>query len=803
MTPLPVLVGLVLMSFSLDVLKVYGMSASSAKYCNVWREIQPCSCTVRMIAKQAPIKVILCENMESFADVVRLLQDKFSPTDKISLRISLSRLEDLEYRSFKELNMTIVNLKLDNNDLRDVNPYSFSGLSQVTYLSLSDNPIPYIPTQTIEKMPQIATLDLGRLQVRSLREDDLEGFEALHTLVLPGNALQEMDTNSIPSTVKRLHLGRNKLRDLNGTLCHLTELAWLFINSNELTSLENQLPKNGQRLKMIHTSDNYIEKLPQDFKYLTSLETLFFHNNNLITLDGMLSKLRNLERVQLENNQLVMLQEDDFSGASELQSINLAFNNLTSLNNSVRPLVNLTVLNVTHNLMTTFSFEEIRGVTRLTVLDISHNQISHLTGFTTNVIDWESNLRQLRMDHNDIYSLNGSVSGFRNLVRLDVSHNKLTKIQPDDLIGLDRLNMLDISHNHLLTLEETSKTFLPALQELLASYNNLTILDKDFHGLPVLCWADLSHNHIIALGRDLVSKTHCRVHDGIHSDVWGVLKIDLQDNPILCDSALPEILSVMEINHTKITGVANCPTLSEQPVTTKRNNFLGYIGPEATSPLPIFSANLPHLSEPVNINPLYNVPYNPVPDISNQVKKSVEDETLTIHDSNDQQNQIQGDQPQSANFDVNIPSEEDIFVPIPEEYNPEIGGEITTSHRDQQPYPYQHQIFLQPTPDDDAAILNENISTKSLQFEPTTYAHYDQTIQERQINKLTSEIEELRAKLQELESENERLTHNLNQHNNLQNVDRIFGSSRPIIPLEQIPSLSTIKPPNEDFERTP
>ncbi|KAI4471706.1 leucine rich repeat [Holotrichia oblita] len=371
------------------------------------------------------------------------------------------------------------------------------------------------------------------------------------------------------------------------------------------------------------------------------------------------------------------------------------------------------------------------------------------------------------MDHNDIYSLNGSVSGFRNLVRLDVSHNKLTRIQPDDLIGLDKLNMLDISHNHLLTLEETSKTFLPALQELLASYNNLTILDKDFHGLPVLCWADLSHNQIVALGRDLVSKTHCSVHDGIHSDVWGVLKIDLQDNPILCDSALPEILSVMEINHTKITGVANCPTLSEQPVTTKRNNFLGYIGDELTSPLPpIFSANLPHLNEPVNINPLYNSPYNPVADISNQVKKSV-DETVEIHDSNSQQNQIQGDQPQPSGYDVNVAPEEN-----------------------QQPLPYRHQIYLESIQNDE---LNENIST----------GHYDQTVQERKISRLTSEIEELRAKLQELESENERLTQDLNQHNTVQNVDRIFGNSRPIVPLEQIPSLSTIKPSNEDFERMP
>lgn len=69
------------------------------------------------------------------------------------------------------------------------------------------------------------------------------------------------------------------------------------------------------------------------------------------------------------------------------------------------------------------------------------------------------------MDHNEIYSLNGSVSGFRNLVRLDVSYNRLTKILPDDLIGLDRLNMLDISHNHLLTLEETSKVILDEIPD--------------------------------------------------------------------------------------------------------------------------------------------------------------------------------------------------------------------------------------------------------------------------------------------------------------------------------------------------
>lgn len=49
-------------------------------------------------------------------------------------------------------------------------------------------------------------------------------------------------------------------------------------------------------------------------------------------------------------------------------------------------------------------------------------------------------------------------------------------------------------------------------------------------------------------------------------------------------------MSSMEINHTRIYGVAHCAPLSEQPVTTKPNAFLGYI-PETTSYPAAISAN--------------------------------------------------------------------------------------------------------------------------------------------------------------------------------------------------------------------
>lgn len=72
-------------------------------------------------------------------------------------------------------------------------------------------------------------------------------------------------------------------------------------------------------------------------------------------------------------------------------------------------------------------------------------------------MEWETRICHLHLEHNELSTLNGSLSGLRNLLRLNLSHNKLTKILPDDLIGLDQLTMLDISYNQLTTLEETSK----------------------------------------------------------------------------------------------------------------------------------------------------------------------------------------------------------------------------------------------------------------------------------------------------------------------------------------------------------
>ncbi|CAH2005534.1 unnamed protein product [Acanthoscelides obtectus] len=431
-------------------------------------------------------------------------------------------------------------------------------------------------------MSGVKTIDMGRTKIKALYNSSFEDLPDLECLVLPGNQISKMEAGCIPQQIQRLHLGRNNLYTLNGTLKTLHNLGWLFINSNELTDISTELPEPAPEWRLLHASHNHIKILPTQLRNYPKLESLFFQNNELKVLNGALSKSKNLIRAVLEHNQIEMLAEHDFQDCEILESLLLGHNRIKSLNNSIVNLKNLNFLNITHNLLTEFSFQDLEGLKELRSVDLSYNHIRTITGPAANLVEWNIKLNEIKLDHNELETLNGAVSGLPELVRLNLSHNKLKKISPDDLIGLDQLRMIDLSHNRLTTLEETSKTFLPRLSELKATHNFLSILERDFHGLPVLCHADLSNNQILALGRDLVAKTRCKIEHGVHEGTWDTLKINLQDNPILCDAALPEITSLLEINHTRIYGVSHCPPLSEQPTTSKPSHFLGYV-PESVT----------------------------------------------------------------------------------------------------------------------------------------------------------------------------------------------------------------------------
>uniref|UniRef100_A0A1Y1MT41 LRRCT domain-containing protein n=1 Tax=Photinus pyralis TaxID=7054 RepID=A0A1Y1MT41_PHOPY len=722
------------------LLSILGLTLG-APQCSILKDIAPCKCSNETYKIE-----ITCEKMTSYDHLVNTLRDKFLPTEKIVLEISSSSLHDLPQRSFKELNLNIKNLQLHHDNLTSLSPSSFMGLPQVKFFSLSDNNIGVVPEAILETLPHISSLNLGRCGIQYITDRNFKSLPNLDTLMLGGNQISQMDSNSLPKNVIHLHLGRNKIKDLNGTLTNLTNLEWFFINCNELTTLEDQLPLVAPNVILVHAGHNKIEKLPQHLKTYTGLLSLFVNNNRLTSLDGVISRMKKLERAQFEYNRISTLTKEDFLETESLDCLCLGNNLVTSLNNSLSPLKGITILNLTHNLLTDFSLQEIKGLMKLRIVDLSHNKISTISGPTANLIEWETKITVLLLNNNELTTLNGALSGLPSLLTINLSHNKITSISPDDLVGLDRLEVLNISHNNLTTLEETGKTVLPSLNELIASHNSIKILNQDFHGLPVLCWADLSNNQIVALGRDLVRNTRCK-----EQYTWGTLKILLQNNPILCDAALPEIVASMEVNHTRISGVSHCAPLNEQPTTAKPNGYLGFV-PEHD------------INSVLNTHPTYQqpIPYAHSHHSQNELVSSYQEpkDTALTTDASNPDKQI-------------TPSFVEPSVPEPRP-NLEQTHDSTNSNNvkpldDYASVEVSNSKHNKLDPLLETQITNENAQTKV--NEPSTSGSgshsiekpLDPVAQQKQLDKLTMQIEQLRLQVEELTVQNKILSHTINQ----------------------------------------
>lgn len=342
---------------------------------------------------------------------------------------------------------------------RTVPESSFRNLTHLEFLSLAYNNLEEVPRHIFPHTPKLGTLDLGAQRIRRVSAGDFRLLPRIEHLLMFRNALTELDTGSLPNTLRTLHLSRNNLTTLNGTLRHMDVLRLVFLNDNRLTTLDNELPLHSTKLFNILAHNNLLTHLPPDFRTLTELRTLYMRNNRLRSLDGMLRHSRHLENFEGNQNLIEVLAEDEFQDCEIMEMLDLGANRIRSVNGSLLPIKNLRSANFSGNLLTEFSLNEIRGLRRLRVLDLSKNQIERLSGKMVNNVEPDLFVIELRLQHNRLRTLDGAMMGMNRLVQLDLSHNLLSIIAPDDLIGLEELDVLDISYNLLQTLEETSKVY--------------------------------------------------------------------------------------------------------------------------------------------------------------------------------------------------------------------------------------------------------------------------------------------------------------------------------------------------------
>ena len=336
---------------------------------------------------------------------------------------------------------------------------TFQNLSKIELLSLADNAIPEIPRTMFEHTPNLGTLDIARGKIKGIRSDDFMRLKNLQTLIVASNEIEMLEKDCFPKSLTSLHIGRNRISSLNGTLRQLTDMKMLFINANNLTSLEDELPDNAPYLMMLMASNNRLEKLPKTVRNLVALDTCYINDNELRSLDGLFSHRNSLLRLYLEHNKIEYLAEDEFLKSENIDEINLSSNLIPSLNKSLLFITNLRYANLSGNLLREFSMQEIYKLMKLRHLDLSFNRIEKLTGRHENVSEIPSMtlLYQLLMSNNLLKSLDGALAGLGNLRRLILSNNLLENINAEDFERMEELEILDLSNNRLKSLEAFSK----------------------------------------------------------------------------------------------------------------------------------------------------------------------------------------------------------------------------------------------------------------------------------------------------------------------------------------------------------
>ena len=419
-----------------------------------------------------------------FSDLMRLK----------TLDLSGNRLTTLWLHAFIGLS-NLESLHLSGNQLDGVPELVFSGLVSLKTLDLSRNQLSVLSATVFSGLGSLKTLDLSRNQLSAVPSAAFSGLRSLQTLYLGNNRLAE---DSLSGTIfsdlaklETLDLSNNQLTALSlptGVFSDLTTLKRLDLSSNQLSSLPLDV--------FSPTFSPLGHRLPGPVE----LEAVWLSSNVLTTLpDNVFSNLDKLRSLYLNQNRLASLPPDVFSGLLNLEELWLNANELSALPATVfSDLVGLRWLFLDQNELGALPPTVFSGLDNLRWLFLSNNQLSTLppTVFSGADDSGLPNLERLYLGGNQLSALTETVfSSLGSLRELSLRSNRLSALPATVFSGLDRLGVLWLSSNVLTVLPDDVFSGLSGLGQLYLFGNQLSALpDGVFSGLGNLRWLDLHGN---------------------------------------------------------------------------------------------------------------------------------------------------------------------------------------------------------------------------------------------------------------------------------------------------------------------
>ncbi|CAG9134941.1 hypothetical protein JYU34_017581 [Plutella xylostella] len=315
----------------------------------------------------------------------------------------------------------------------------------------------------------------------------------------------------------------------------LTDLRTLDLGDNNIWVLPSEIFCPLYNLKELNATQNRL----QDISNLgfsdwgngptapgkscnTVLEILDMSYNEISSLpDNGLSSLRALQKLFLQNNRISSVADRAFVGLSDLQLLNLSTNALTALppemfqssrdikqiylnNNSLSVLApgllegldQLQILDLSVNQLTSewVNRDTFSGLVRLIVLNLSHNRITKIDALLFQDLN---NLQFLSLEYNNIARIaDGAFSNLKNLHSLSLAHNNIVEVDSSHFSNLYVLNQLFLDGNRITNIDIRSFENITKLHDLGLSGNQLSEVPEAIKTLRFLTSLDLGMNRI-------------------------------------------------------------------------------------------------------------------------------------------------------------------------------------------------------------------------------------------------------------------------------------------------------------------
>lgn len=224
---------------------------------------------------------------------------------------------------------------MNDNKITSLPQDGFYGLVALKTLEMRKNLLETLPAKLLDPLESVEILDLSYNQISEVDPEAFQGISQLRILRLEDNNLEK-----IPESVKyltslvELHVQRNRIKILEDGALPLPSLSSLDLRNNEISMMETNSMAEMTNLRSLKLSANKLSSVPTTaLSKLSSLEILYIGQNNFFQIqENSLKGLRNLRKLDMSGcPALVSIEDAAFSENSDLLDVSITSNKMLSL----------------------------------------------------------------------------------------------------------------------------------------------------------------------------------------------------------------------------------------------------------------------------------------------------------------------------------------------------------------------------------------------------------------------------------------------------------------------------------------